>query len=466
MKKTIRKPRTPALRLHKASGRTFATFSNPANVDAETGSIESWKVWFGPKGRDAERRFRAYRAQWELNDWRRPDEGEHAGTGRLTVRDLVDRYRAHVRQRRGEGWWLKNRGRFELAVGTTTGRGARGDSPLLADYGNRPASTFGSPQLVELFESMAAAGNLCQSELNARLDIVRKLFQWAAALRLVPTEVGTEVALVERAKQGELGLRASKSREPVADDVVEATLAYMPAHHADRVRLLRLTGARPAELYKLTPAMLDRTGVVWTADDPELATGKRLVHDRMLAFGPKAQEILRPLLLACAATRPLFRDEATDARSAVQALGKEIRRAIRRANVARATEGLLRLARREGESAARRLLRDRYRVAHFAKWTQDDGLTRTRLGTLAELVQRVGDRRVAELVRDVGGEPVPEWTAYQLRHSRLPEVRRTFGIEGAAAIGGHSLGKEWDTTEGYTRGAQRERAVEIARKTG
>jgi hypothetical protein len=81
-------------------------------------------------------------------------------------------------------------------------------------------------------------------------------------------------------------------------------------------------------------------------------------------------------------------------------------------------------------------------------------------------VQRVGHKRVAELVRDVGGEPVSVWTTYQLRHARLSEVRRDFSIEDAAAIGGHSLGKEWDTTEGYTRGAQRERAIEVARKTG
>jgi hypothetical protein len=46
-------------------------------------------------------------------------------------------------------------------------------------------------------------------------------------------------------------------------------------------------------------------------------------------------------------------------------------------------------------------------VLYFAKWTADDGITRTRLGTVAELVQRVEAKRIADLVRDVGGEQVP-----------------------------------------------------------
>lgn len=58
--------------------------------------------------------------------------------------------------------------------------------------------------------------------------------------------------------------------------------------------------------------------------------------------------------------------------------------------------------------------------------------------------------RIADLVRDVDGEPVPTWTRYQLRHSRLSEVRRDLGIEGTAAVGGHSLGKEARITEGYS----------------
>jgi hypothetical protein len=52
--------------------------------------------------------------------------------------------------------------------------------PLLAEHADEGAASFGSPELVALFEAMAAAGNLCQNELNARLDIVRALFKGAA----------------------------------------------------------------------------------------------------------------------------------------------------------------------------------------------------------------------------------------------------------------------------------------------
>lgn len=447
--KKIRKPREPKLRLHKASGRTFATFSN---VDAETGSIESWKVWFGPKSRDAERRFRAYRARWELADWRRPDD--EAPAGALTVRDLVDRYRAHLLERRGADWFGRNGDRFEASL-----------APLLAIEGTAAVASLGAKMVGDVRRAMLAEGKLCREELNTRIGIIKAAFRWAAEEELAPASIWHSVSAIKGLEAGAYGVREGKGRrEPVADAVVEATLRHMSAKHADRVSLLRLVGARPSELYGLTPSMIERSGDVWTADIAEHKT-KRHGLDRILAFGPKAQAILRPLLLRCG-NGLMFREINVGAREAVQALTKEIGRAVKRPNVERAVNGLQRLARREGGAAARRLLRDRYRVLHFAKWTADDGITRTRLGTVAELVQRVGAKRIGDLVIDVGGERVPNWTAYQLRHSRLSEARREFGLEGSAAIGGHSLDKEARITEGYTGAAQRELACVIARKTG
>lgn len=452
-KKKIRRPREPQLRLHKASGRTFATFSNPTNVDPDTGSIESWKVWFGPKSRDAERRFLAYRARWDLADYRRPDEDAPAGG--FTVRDLVNRYRAHVLERRGADWFERNGCRFEASF-----------VPLLAIEGTATVASIGAKKVGDVRRAMLAEGKLCREELNARIGIIKAAFRWAAEEELAPASVWHSVSAIKGLETGAYGVREGKGRrEPVTDDVIEATLPHMSAKHADRLRLLRLVGARPSELYGLTPSMIERDGDVWTADIVEHKTKKHGL-DRMLAFGPKAQAILRPLLLRCGTGGLMFREPDVDAREAVQALTKEIGRAVKRANVERAVDGLQRLARREGDAAARRLLRDRYRVLHFAKWTADDGITRTRLGTVAELVQRVGSKRIADLVRDVGGEPVPNWTAYQLRHTRLSEVRREFGLEGSAAIGGHSLGKEARITEGYTGTAQRELACMIALKTG
>lgn len=92
------------------------------------------------------------------------------------------------------------------------------------------------------------------------------------------------------------GVREGKGcLEPVANDVIEATLPHMSAKHAGR---LRLVGARPAELYGLTPSMIKRDGDAWIADIVEHKTKKHGI-DRMLAFGPKAPAILRPLLLRC-----------------------------------------------------------------------------------------------------------------------------------------------------------------------
>jgi len=49
---------------------------------------------------------------------------------------------------------------------------------------------------------------------------------------------------------------------PVADQVVQATLPYLPEVVADMVRLQRLTGCRPAEVCILRPCDMDTSADV------------------------------------------------------------------------------------------------------------------------------------------------------------------------------------------------------------
>ena len=57
---------------------------------------------------------------------------------------------------------------------------------------------------------------------------------------------------------------------------------------------------------------------------------------------------------------------------------------------------------------------------------------------------------------------VPEWAPNQLRHARLTEVRRAFGLEAAQVIGGHAHA---DVTHVY---AERDeaKAMEVVSKIG
>src|SRR5262249_34913459 len=122
---------------------------------------------------------------------------------------------------------------------------------------------------------------------------------------------------------------------PIADDVVNATLACLPTVVADMVRFQRLTGCRPTEVCTLRPADVQR----WTmiADEPlplfdsiRAASGdagdrqprqreldvweyrpahhktKHRDRRRIVPIGPRAQDVLRPYLLPLAFTPEVF----------------------------------------------------------------------------------------------------------------------------------------------------------------
>jgi integrase len=86
---------------------------------------------------------------------------------------------------------------------------------------------------------------------------------------------------------------ADQSPLTVADVVVESTSDYLPYVVADMVRFQRLTGCRPGEVCILRPFDLDMTGDVWLYR-PESHKTEHHDRDRIVAIGPKAQDILRP----------------------------------------------------------------------------------------------------------------------------------------------------------------------------
>lgn len=86
---------------------------------------------------------------------------------------------------------------------------------------------------------------------------VTRLFRWAVAEELVPPAVLQSLSSVPGLLRGRSNAKETVPIGPVSDNVIEATLTFLPEVVADMVRLQRLTGMRPAEVCILRPAGID-----------------------------------------------------------------------------------------------------------------------------------------------------------------------------------------------------------------
>ena len=164
---------------------------------------------------------------------------------------------------------------------------------LRSMYGNLAAAEFG----VQQFKAVRQAylnEDVSRTYVNDSMRRLVRFFRWAAAEGRIPAAVPQNLAAVPALRQGHCGLREAPPVTPVADEVVAATLPYLPSIVADMVRLQRLTGMRPAEVCLLRPADLDRSEPdVWVYRPARHKT-EHLGRRRTVFIGPQGQRLLAP----------------------------------------------------------------------------------------------------------------------------------------------------------------------------
>ena len=149
-------------------------------------------------------------------------------------------------------------------------------------YGSTPAESFGPLAIRAIQQKMVATG-AARRYINQHTDHIKRMFKWGVSIELLPPTVYQAIATVPGLKAGRTRARESKPVLPVSDEVVDATLSFLPPVVADMVRFQRLTGARPGEVCQLRPCDLERS-----------ASYGRV---RIIYVGPKAQAIVMPYLL-------------------------------------------------------------------------------------------------------------------------------------------------------------------------
>ncbi len=184
-------------------------------------------------------------------------------------------------------------------------------------------------------EQMQAQGHAgtgwCRRVVNRMTTRVKTMWHWA-----VLEELGTEAqeATLYRVRglaEGEHGVRETADVPPVPEADLATVLPHLSPIPRLLVDALLLTGARPSELLRLTPADLNRSGsvevmrsyhvplgAIWCAQPTRHKTAHK-GHRRVVLLGPRLQALLLPWLAGRAPDRPIFSPAESEIQRRAQA---------------------------------------------------------------------------------------------------------------------------------------------------
>lgn len=405
----------PAYQKHRASGQAVV-------------SLNGHDYYLGPYGTKASKiEYDRLIGEWLQNGRQlRPTQID----GGLAIVELIAAYLRHVHEyyRKPDGTPTSEVADITLSL-----------RPLKALYGRKPCDEFGPTALKVVRQKMITDG-LSRKIINQRIGRVKRMFKWGAASELVPASIPQALSMVEGLKLGRSDARETAPILPVADSVVDATILHLPEVVADMVRLQRLTGCRPAEVCAVRPCDLDRTADVWTY---QLASHKTQHHgkERTIYVGPQAQAVLLRYL-ARDAQAYCFRpcDSEEKRRAAAHAARKTPLSCGNRPGSNRVSR---KRQRPPGESYNARSYHRAIRTACAKAFPIPNDI--------ANDAQAAAKWRADHW-----------WAPNQLRHAAATEIRRSFGLEAAQIVLGHSKA---DVTQVY---AERDAAkgIEVARRIG
>jgi integrase len=308
--------------------------------------------------------------------------------------------------------------------------------PLDRLFGDTPVNEFAPLDLVAVQKAMASGSwlsddekkkakktgraiGLARNTINARVARIKLMFSWAVVHKLVLPGVYHGLLAVKGLARGRSEARETDAITPVAVAVVQDTLPHLPPLVRDVVELLLLTGMRVGEAVGMRADEIDMTGEVWLFTPEKHKTAWR-GHKRMIAIGPRGQEIIRRHLKTQTGA-VLFSPTEQEAIIAAR------KRATRKTPVQPSQ--------------------------------QNRRKTRRKKKPGDQFTHRDINRAIKRACRRFG---IPEWHTHQLRHTAALEVSRQHGLEAARAVLGH---KSLQMSADYA-GHDKRTAAEVMAKIG
>lgn len=448
--------RIPALRRHKASGHAVVTLGGR-------------DVYLGPFGAsENQERYRRAVAEWMAAGCPRRFVGPDAGA-KLTVEELAMAYEEMLAAKAGSAGVLY---RERLAM-----------APLRELYGAIPAAEFGPKKMKAVRATWIRAG-ISRAVVNERTQRLRRMFNWAVAEELVPSAVAHGLNAVAGLRRGDDGVREGRRILPVVWEHVEPVLEHVSREVAGIILLQWWTGARSGEIVAMRPCDIDRSGAVWLLR-PQHHKTEHHGKSREVAFGPHAQEVLKPFLDRLPTPdpmKPVFSPERAEQERALR-LAADRKTRVQPSQVARKLER----ERRRRNNLRGRAPRDAYDSNSYARAIKR-GVDAVNAFAVAAAIKRVvlpqiesrAQKRVVRSIDnlpanatqeqvaralaralriELGGESarvvleplveratdamgqvdkIPRWHPHQLRHAAATRLRKEHGLEAARVVLGHA----------------------------
>lgn len=266
--------------------------------------------------------------------------------------------------------------------------------PLTRLFGDTSADEF-KPANLRTLQDHLIRGGLARSTVNKRINLIRRMFKWAARESMIPAQVAMDLSVVDGLRQGRSKARETEEVRPAPESDVDAIQNHVSPIVWAMIQVQRLTGMRPGEVCKLRTGDLIRTDDVWEYRPLRHKTehhGKK----RRVFFGPVAKSVVTPWL----------RPDAPDAFIFSPETAVEIHR-----------EGLRKGRKSKVQPSQVDRSKPNPKVKAGACY---------QVGSYARAVARGCERAGVAL-----------WSPNQLRHLAATNITRDFGIDVARSVLGH-----------------------------
>lgn len=440
--------RPPAYRARKGYDQAIVTLR-----DSVTKRPRDY--WLGSYGTPSSRElYVRLIAEWEANGRRLPTapSSRKGGEDDPTVAELIAKY-----------WsWAQS----YYSIGHL--RALKPTLRVLRQFfGSLSACEFGPSRLRLLRDDLIrgdATGDpprraWSRTGINMAVQRIRHVFRWAVGRELVPPAIYQTLCALEPLRRGRSAARETTRVEPVPDLLLNATCRYLSQPVRALVDLQLLTGARPGELLQLRPSdiEIDQKSKIWSYE-PERHKNSFREQSRVIYFGPRAQEILRPFLHDRPRVAYMFspRDAETERRESQHKLRKTPLSCGNRPGSNR-------------KETTRRKPGERYTTASYNRAIRY--ACERAFPPPAPLAPLAGESKEAWKQRLTPEQQLElrewrnahNWHVHQLRHNAATSLRREFGLEAAQLTLGHASAQITDAVY-----AERDKAkvIEIMRRIG
>jgi len=356
-------------------------------------------VWDTP---EAERKYKRFIAALLENPTLLPLGNK---TGDVLVSELVAGFLTYVESRLDKTEFSH----FKRALGF-----------IVEIYGTLAVNEFSPKKLKVCRSQMVKAGTLCRPQINKHIGRIIRIFAWGVEEEHVQPSIVAALREVKNLQRGEQDTFDNPPRQEVPDEVVKRTLPFMSLTVAAMVKLQRLTGMRPSEVYRMTVGNINQTldAELWYYT-PKSHKTERFIGEKPIPLGKPEQALIAPYLEGKTAERSVFSPHR-----AVQEK-RERQRAERRTKISPSQEQRNRQRAKKPASIVGEFYdKNSYRKA-------------------VEYAIRKGNQTLPD------GEKIPHWTPYQLRHAAGTATEKALGLDKAQALLGH---KTANMTKRYAHG--------------